>query len=95
MKNDKRDDDLTRENVLKLLSDEEIASVCTAESADRLAGGDEFLDMAHLAQGVRRAVGEHTPTGRVLPKKAVHEGTWSKILVQLAVARATAAISGP
>ena len=95
MNSEQRNDYLTRNGVLKQLSDEEVACVCTAETADRLAHGDEYLDFSHLDQGVRRAVGVTTPMGRVLPKKAVHEGTWSKILRQLSAARATKALGAP
>jgi hypothetical protein len=75
---------VTRDSVLKLLSDDEVARVSTAETAARLADGDEYLDLEHLDQGVRRADGTATPMGRVLPRKAVHADTWSKILMQLA-----------
>jgi hypothetical protein len=82
MKPSKRSEYLTRDGVLKLLSDDEVASVCTAETADHLADGEEYLDLAHLDLGVRRAA-VATPMGRVLPRKAVHEGTWGKIMASL------------
>jgi len=83
MNDHKRSDYLTRDRVLKTLSDDENASVCTAETAERLDDGDEYLDLEQLDRGVRRAPKETTPMGRVLPRKAVHEGTWRKILLQL------------
>ena len=83
MNQDKRSDYETRERILKLISDDEIASVSTAETG-RLSPGDEYLDLEHLEQGVQRADGTATPIGRVLPRKAVQEATWSKILTQLA-----------
>jgi hypothetical protein len=76
----KRIDYLTRDGIMKLLSDDEAASVSTAESADELAEGDEYLDLEHLDEGVRKADGLIINMGRVLPRKAVHETTWSKIL---------------
>ena len=84
MDNDKRIDYVTRDSVLKLLSDDEVASVSTAETATRLSDGDEYLDLEHLDQGVRMAPGVMTPVGRVLPRKAVHESTWTRILARLA-----------
>jgi len=81
-----RSEYLTRDRVLKLLSDQEVASVSTAETADRLADGDEYLDLEHLHDGVQRAGSSAAPMGRVLPKKAIHESTWDKILQQLATA---------
>ena len=83
MKNDKRSEYITRDSILNLLSDDETASVSTAETAAHLSDGDEYLDLEQLNQGVQRAPGTATPMGRVLPKKAVHANTWSKILTQL------------
>jgi hypothetical protein len=72
-----------RDGILNLLSDDEVASVSTAETAARLFDGDEYIDLGQLEQGVRRAVGTTAPMGRVLPRKSVHESTWSKIVTQL------------
>ena len=75
---------LTRAGILKLLSDEEAASVSTAETSDRLSDGDEFLDLKHLEHGVRRAQNlTRIPMGRVLPRKAVNADTWTKIVEHL------------
>jgi hypothetical protein len=74
----------TRDDILKLLSDEELARVSSAETTVRLADGDEFLDLNALDQGVRRALGSAAPMGSVLAKGAVHEATWEKILIRLA-----------
>jgi hypothetical protein len=78
---------VSRDSVLKLLSDEEVARVSTAETATRLVDGEEYLDLERLDLGIRRALGAHTPMGRVLPKKAVLETTWTKILAQLKAPR--------
>jgi uncharacterized membrane protein len=75
-----------REAILKLLSDDEVARVSTAEGAPRLADGDEYVDLEQLSLGVRRASGTAAPMGHVLPRKAVQEKTWNKILGQLATA---------
>ncbi len=83
MKTNPRNTYVTRESVLMLLSDDEVAAVSTAETAAHLAAGDEYLDMEHLDQGVQRAPAGEPPMGRVLPKKAVHEKTWAKIIKQL------------
>lgn len=55
MKHDDRDRYLTRERVLNLLSDDEIARVSTAESGPRLEYGEECLDLEALERGVQRA----------------------------------------
>ena len=83
MKNDNRSQYITRDSILKLLSDDEIAKVTTAETAVRLTDGDEFIDLEQFNLGVQRAPSNQTPMGRVLPKKSVHAGTWAKIVAQL------------
>jgi hypothetical protein len=80
MENSKRNEYLTRNGVLRLMSDDEVASVCMAETKDHLAEGEEYLDLEKLDQGVLQAPRTVTPMGRVLPRKAVHEKTWEKIL---------------
>jgi hypothetical protein len=72
-----------RDGILNLLSDAEVAKVSTAETAADLLDGDEYIDLGQLEQGVRRAVGSAALMGRLLPRKAVHESTWTKIVAQL------------
>jgi hypothetical protein len=83
MKNEKRKDYITREHILKLLSDDEVATVATAETAKRLAAGAEFIDLENFERGVQEAPQPTTPVGRVLPRKSVPPGTWDKIVAQL------------
>ena len=87
MKSDARTEYVTRDSVLKLLSDDEVGKVSTAETAVHLTAGDEYLDLEQLERGVQRAGEKATPMGRVLPRKSVHAGTWSKILTLLAPVR--------
>jgi hypothetical protein len=83
MKTDMRSENVVRENVLKLLSDDEVASVSTAETATRLLDGEEYLDLEELERGVQQAKKSGPAMGRVLPRKAVHKDTWSKVLTLL------------
>jgi len=83
MTNIRRESYVLRDGIMNLLSDDEVASVSTAETAQKLVDGDEYLDLEQLEQGVRRAPSIPTPMGRVLPRKAVHQDTWSKILMKL------------
>jgi hypothetical protein len=69
--------------VIALLSDDEIASVNTREAAASLSEADEYLDLEQLDRGVRRGPLPATPICRVLPRKAVREATWAKILTWL------------
>ena len=92
MKADKRTEYVTRDSILKLLSDEEIARVSTAETAMHLADGDEYVDLKEPDRGVLRALGTVTaPMGHVLPRKAVREPTWGKIVSLLSSKR----VEGP
>jgi hypothetical protein len=79
-----------RDRIMKLLSDDEVARVSTAESAATLASGEEYVDLEQLTHGVQRANGTGIPMGHVLTKNAVGEQTWINILKQLQVARPTA-----
>ena len=83
MKSEKRTEYVTRDSILTLLSDDELASVSTAETAARLSRGDQYIDLTNLDQGVRRALGRTPPLGHVLPRKAVRDKTWKTILAQL------------
>jgi hypothetical protein len=73
MTNHQRDEYVARDGIMNLLSDEEVARVSTAETAQKLADGDEYIDLEQLEQGVLRAQATPTPMGRVVPRKAVHE----------------------
>jgi hypothetical protein len=74
---------VVRDKLLGLLSDEEIALVSTAETAPRLSHGDDYVDLEDLGRGVQRATGATVATGRLLPRKAVHEDTWTKVVAEL------------
>jgi len=87
MNNDLRTENLTRENVLKLLSDGEVASVSTAETALRLLDGEEYLDLEHLDRGVQKTGKSPTVMAGVLPRRTVHKDTWEKIVALLAKPR--------
>jgi hypothetical protein len=74
----------TREHVLQLLSPGELASVGVADT--HLRRGDEYLDLEQLQQGVLRADGAVANLSQVLPRKAINEDTWRRILRQLKAA---------
>ena len=86
MSNHTKTDHVTRENILRLLSDDEVASVSHIEATARLLDGEEYLDLEELEQGVQSAFGTTpTPMGYVLPRRGVHAATWDKILERLAM----------
>jgi hypothetical protein len=78
--NERKSDSGTRDRVLMLLSDDEVARVSSGEGEVRLADGDEYIDLAAPDNGVRRVhvAMQHT-MGKVLPRSAVSAGTWAKI----------------
>ncbi len=83
----KRAEQVARDTILNLLSDEENAKVSTAEAATRLAEGAEYLDLEHLDRGIQRAetATAKATMGHLLPRSAVRDETWNKILAQLTV----------
>ncbi len=88
---DKRKEYVTRDTILRLLSDEEIARVSTAETATTLADGEEFIDLGAPEHGVRRAGSAMvSPMGQVLPRKALLPHTWDQVVGLLAAHRSEA-----
>ncbi len=81
----KRAERVARDDILKLLSDEEIAKVSTAEASSGLNEGAEYLDLERLDQGIQHAKAATKVTmGHVLPRSAVCGETWNNILAELA-----------
>ena len=83
MSRDERSEYSVRERILKLLSDEEVARVSTAETQVRLADGEEYIDLERIEEGVRQAHGHTVAVGRLLPRSAVRDATWDRIVSQL------------
>jgi hypothetical protein len=68
---------------MALLSDDEVARVASAETAASLSKGDEYVDLEMPERGAQRVASQPPTPGSVLPKKAVREDTWKKIVAQL------------
>ena len=83
MSNSQRNAYVLRDSIMNLLSDQEVASVSTAETAARLLDGEEYFDLEQLERGVQQATKTAAVMGRVLPRRAVHKETWNKILTLL------------
>ncbi len=71
---------ITREAILALLSDAEVAKVSRAEDAPRLIEGDEYVDLEHPAAGVRQVHATSPRAVHALPRSAVSEATWAKVV---------------
>lgn len=78
MNTDQRVASQTRHEILSLLSDDELGFVSTAEER-RIPDGSEYLDLEHLERGVLRAA-PNTKGKNALPRTAVSDATWAKIL---------------
>lgn len=78
---------VTRNTILELLSEREVAAVATAETAAELASGDEYVDLAKIEKGVLRSNGAKVEMGTVLPRKSVREETWEKVIAHLKAQR--------
>jgi hypothetical protein len=78
--------DLTaRDTILKLLTDDEVAKVSSAEGTAGLTNGLQYLDLAHLDRGIQTAaILNKFNVGDVIPRNAVSDETWKKITAQLA-----------
>jgi hypothetical protein len=84
MSEDQRANYVSRDAILKLMSNDEIAKVSTAETAAGLKAGDEYLDLEHLDHGIQQAgTAAKVNMGQAVPRSAVSSETWSKILTQL------------
>jgi uncharacterized membrane protein len=68
----------TRDQVLELLTDDEVSKVSLAETDGQIAEGEEYVDLLHMDRGVRRALAGSTAGGR-LARKAVQDETWGRI----------------
>jgi hypothetical protein len=79
MTSTKFDAAVTRDTILKLLTDEENAKVSTLEDNSEITG--EFIDLENLSNGVQSGSGGSTHN--ILPKSAVSGETWSKIIAML------------
>jgi hypothetical protein len=74
-----------RESIIKLLTDAEVAKVSTAEDAPRLVEGDEYVDLEDLDSGVQLVQATpRTRPGHALPRSAVSDATWAKIVKAVA-----------
>jgi len=71
---------ITREAVLALLSDAEVAKVSRAEGESRLVEGDEYVDLEAPSEGVRQVHATSARPRKALPRSAVSDATWTKIV---------------
>ena len=90
----KQPEPVTRDNILSILSDDEAAGVASPTTASQIEAGEEFIDLADIERGVQRAQTSQRLSD-VLPKKAVQENTWRKIVTNLDARRLMAQPPAP
>jgi hypothetical protein len=72
---------LTREAIMRLLTDDEVAKISRAEEEPRLIEGDEYIDLENPSAGVQLV--QATPRTRpraALARSSVSDATWAKIV---------------
>jgi hypothetical protein len=84
MAHDPKRENLTREAILAFLSDAEVAKVSRAEGEPRLVEGDEYVDLEDIAGGVKQVHAKSPRAAHALPRSAVSDATWQKIVRALA-----------
>jgi hypothetical protein len=78
---DAMNDTLTRERIVGLLTDEEVAKVGTAEGAPRLIEGDEYVDLEDVRAGIQQVQAEpRTAPAATLARSSVSDASWAKIV---------------
>ncbi len=78
---DAMNDTLTRERIIGLLTDEEVAKVSAAEGARRLVEGDEYVDLEDVRAGVQQVQAKpRTAPAAALARSSVSDATWVKIV---------------
>jgi hypothetical protein len=70
---------ITRESILNLLTDAEVARVSSAEGTTRLVEGDYYVDLEDPGSGIRQAHAG-VASRNALPQSAVSDATWTKII---------------
>jgi hypothetical protein len=81
MANRQRTEMVVRDTILKLLSDDEVAKVSSAEGSVALAIGAEYLDLEQLDRGVQFAkASAKVNMGHVIPRTSVSSETWQRII---------------
>lgn len=71
----------TRDAIMKLLSDEEIARVAAFQADAHLAAGDEYIDLRYPERGVLCVESERVlDVAYMLPRSLLAAATWLKLV---------------
>jgi hypothetical protein len=80
MSTDQKREAVTRDAILALLSDTEVAKVSRAEDEPRLVEGDEYVDLEDPGAGVRQVHAKSARSRNTLPRSAISDATWAKVV---------------
>jgi hypothetical protein len=83
VKADNRAQYVTRDIIMNLLTDNEVASVTHAGTTVCVTNGDSYVDLENLGRGVQHVDARSSFTGTILPQKSVQEKTWNSILEKM------------
>jgi hypothetical protein len=83
MKNEERHSYVTRNVILRLLSDDEVARVSTAEARTAVPADAEYVDLENLQRGVQKVGASQVVMSQIIPRSAVSSGTWDQIIARL------------
>jgi hypothetical protein len=74
---------VTRDIILKLLSDNEEIGAARGDATMKLASGEQYIDLERLDRGVQYADVTITLRGRIVPRNGIHAPTWDAIMNEL------------
>jgi hypothetical protein len=76
---------ITRDTILKLLTDAEVANVSRDEGQARLGRGDEFVDLEQIGLGIQKLqFNPRVELPTAVAQGSVSDATWRKIVSALA-----------
>lgn len=75
---------LTREALLLLLTDEEVAKVSAREGGPQMGEGEEYIDLGRPDRGICQMRGPiDLSMSDLLPRRSVGAATWAKLCARL------------
>lgn len=80
--------------IIALLSDDEVANVNSQDLSGH-TDVDEYLDLEQIDRGVQLGRGPPRPICRLLPRKAIGEATWARVIACLSSERSHAPEGSP
>jgi hypothetical protein len=84
MESNNKKEYITRQEILDMLSDEEVTKVAIEEEPSHFFEGDEYIDLENLEKGVQKfSAALKKNSNNILAHGAVSDETWGKIIEKL------------